>query len=233
MRVTFAAALLVLALMFVASRPLVGQQPPQPAVPVFRSTVNLILVDVVVRDKKGAVVKGLTADDFQLVEDGKAQQIVTFAYEEISKTSQPLERASILAGAAPAAGAPRVAAPSAGTPAAAATRPAPLTSEDVKYSIEYTINPANKASRGPIFNRLSHVETDGPYRLHVHLKEPFSPWTKFLTKHMGVWPKDSREKLGNVRARLNHLFLDVDRECVSPAPVEAKRVHFRCPRPWS
>jgi ABC-type transport system substrate-binding protein len=27
----------------------------------------------------------------------------------------------------------------------------PLTSEDVKYSIEYTINPANKASRGPIF----------------------------------------------------------------------------------
>jgi peptide/nickel transport system substrate-binding protein len=79
----------------------------------------------------------------------------------------------------------------------------PLTSEDVKYSIEYTINPANKASRGPIFNRLSHVETDGPYRLHVHLKEPFSPWTKFLTKHMGVWPKDSREKLGNDHFRLN------------------------------
>jgi peptide/nickel transport system substrate-binding protein len=77
-----------------------------------------------------------------------------------------------------------------------------LTSDDVKYSIEYTINPANKASRGPIFNRLSHVETDGPYRLHVHLKEPFSPWTKFLTKHMGVWPKDSRDKLGNDHFRL-------------------------------
>jgi peptide/nickel transport system substrate-binding protein len=73
----------------------------------------------------------------------------------------------------------------------------PLTSEDVKYSIEYTIDPANKASRGPIFNRLSHVETDGPHRLHVHLKEPFSPWTAFLTKFMGVWPKGSREKYGN------------------------------------
>jgi peptide/nickel transport system substrate-binding protein len=73
----------------------------------------------------------------------------------------------------------------------------PLTSEDVKYSIEYTINPANKASRGPIFNRLSHVETDGPHRLHVHLKEPFAPWTAFLTKFMGVWPNGSREKLGN------------------------------------
>jgi peptide/nickel transport system substrate-binding protein len=71
-----------------------------------------------------------------------------------------------------------------------------LTSDDVKYSIEYTINPANKASRGPIFNRISHVEIDGPHRLHVHLKEPFAPWTAFLTKFMGVWPKDSREKYG-------------------------------------
>jgi len=44
MRVKFAAELLVLTLMFVAARPLVGQQPSQPAAPVFRSTVNLILV---------------------------------------------------------------------------------------------------------------------------------------------------------------------------------------------
>lgn len=73
----------------------------------------------------------------------------------------------------------------------------PLTSDDVKYSIEYTINPANKASRGPIFNRLSHVETDGPHRLHVYLKEPFSPWTYFLTKYMGVWPNGSRAKFGD------------------------------------
>jgi len=79
----------------------------------------------------------------------------------------------------------------------------PLTSEDVKYSIEYTINPDNKASRGPIFSRLSHVETEGPYRLHVVLKEPFSPWLMFLTKHMGVWPKGSREKLGNDHFRLS------------------------------
>ena len=25
----------------------------------------------------------------------------------------------------------------------------------------------------------------GPHRLHVHLKEPFAPWTSFLTKFMG------------------------------------------------
>ena len=46
------------------------------------------------------------------------------------------------------------------------------------------------------------METDGPHRVHVHLKEPFSPWLKFLTKHMGVWPKDSRAKLGNDYFRL-------------------------------
>ena len=73
----------------------------------------------------------------------------------------------------------------------------PMTSEDVKYSIEYTINPANKASRGPIFSRMSHVVTDGPHRVHVHLKEPFAPWMSFLTKFMGVWPNGSREKFGN------------------------------------
>jgi peptide/nickel transport system substrate-binding protein len=73
----------------------------------------------------------------------------------------------------------------------------PLTADDIKYSLEYTIDPANKASRGPIFNRLSHVVTDGPHRVHVHLKEPFAPWTTFLTKFCGTWPAGSREKYGN------------------------------------
>jgi peptide/nickel transport system substrate-binding protein len=72
-----------------------------------------------------------------------------------------------------------------------------MTSEDVKYSIEYTIDPAKKNSRGPIFKLISHVVTEGPYRLHVHMKEPFAPWMSFLTKFMGVWPAGSREKLGN------------------------------------
>ncbi|MEJ0020565.1 MAG: ABC transporter substrate-binding protein [Acetobacteraceae bacterium] len=79
----------------------------------------------------------------------------------------------------------------------------PMTSEDVKYSIEYTINPVNKASRGPIFSRMSHVVTDGPHRVHVHLKEPFAPWMSFLTKFQGVWPKGSREKYGNDYFRMS------------------------------
>ena len=63
------------------SAPLRAQQAPVPSDATFKSNVNLILVDVVVRDRSGAVVSGLTQDDFQILEDNKAQQIVSFAFE--------------------------------------------------------------------------------------------------------------------------------------------------------
>ena len=94
-----------------------GQQQAQTA-PVFRSTVNLVLVDVVVRDKKGAPVSGLKSDDFQVLEDGRPQQVRTFAFEEISATARPIARATALAAAAPAGN------------AVAPAAPVPLTSED-------------------------------------------------------------------------------------------------------
>ena len=94
-----------------------GQQQAQTA-PVFRSTVNLVLVDVVVRDRKGAAVSGLKSNDFQVLEDGRPQQVRTFAFEEISRTARPIARATALAAAAPA------------TNAAAPAAPVPLTSED-------------------------------------------------------------------------------------------------------
>jgi len=133
MRTRVLATLLIVVLS--AGGVLSGQQPQQPAPPqqpLFRSTVNLVLVDVVVRDRKGAIVTGLTRDDFQLVEDGKPQQILTFAFEEIGGTTQPIERASLLAGAAPNAAAPRVTAPAGPAPAViTASAATPLTSEDV------------------------------------------------------------------------------------------------------
>lgn len=104
---------------------LAGQQ--QTTAPVFRSTVNLVLVDVVVRDKKGEVVAGLNRDDFQLLEDGKPQQILTFAFEQIEGNTRPIDRGALLAGSAGAV--PRVAAPAAAT--VTATPATPLTSEDV------------------------------------------------------------------------------------------------------
>jgi len=119
----------VTALAVILGQPLAGQQQNPPA-PTFRSNVNLVLVDVVVRDRRGNVVSGLKADDFQLLEDGKPQQILTFAFEQIQNNAQPIERASLLAGTTTA-GAPRVTAPAAPAPVAPATPSGPLTSEDV------------------------------------------------------------------------------------------------------
>jgi len=112
-------------------------QPRSEAQPVFRSGVNLVLVDVVVRDRTGAFVKDLTADDFELFEDGVRQQILTFAVEEIAQKAAPLETTSTLSAAAIDSGrdaqarpaAPEAAAPATETPAR--PEPKPLTSEEV------------------------------------------------------------------------------------------------------
>ena len=59
-------------------------QQPQPA-PVFRSGTELVLVNVVVRDKSGAVVRGLTRDDFAVTEDDRPQTITSFDFEDLDK----------------------------------------------------------------------------------------------------------------------------------------------------
>ncbi|MCC7155914.1 MAG: VWA domain-containing protein [Bryobacterales bacterium] len=50
-------------------------QPPQP---VFHSEANEILVDVVVRDKKGRTVHGLRAGEITVLEDGATQRVTSF-----------------------------------------------------------------------------------------------------------------------------------------------------------
>jgi VWFA-related protein len=54
----------------------------------FRVEVNYVEVDVVVTDKAGNLVKGLTADDFEVLEDKKPQKIDLFTTVDI-----PIERA--------------------------------------------------------------------------------------------------------------------------------------------
>jgi VWFA-related protein len=99
-----------------------------PTAPVFRSTLNLVLVDVVVRDKSGAVVRGLTPDDFELLEDGVRQKIVTLAYEEIKPGVEPIQNASALANVS-LDNRPAVAV-GGNTPKPAAAEPHPLTSDE-------------------------------------------------------------------------------------------------------
>ena len=52
---------------------------PLPAQQTFRTGVDLVHFAVVVTDKHGAPVTGLTPDDFELIEDGKRQTITYFA----------------------------------------------------------------------------------------------------------------------------------------------------------
>jgi VWFA-related protein len=83
----------------VLAAPLGAQQPQQPQRPAtFRAGTDLVRVDVVVRDKNGAVVRGLKAADFVVQEDGKPQQITSFDFEEISTAALPLAAAPALLG---------------------------------------------------------------------------------------------------------------------------------------
>jgi VWFA-related protein len=94
-----------------------AQTPVQPPT-VFRSGTELVTVNVVVRDKNGAVVRGLTQRDFTIAEDGKPQTITSFDFEELDRAdvpAPPVEPQVILpkkpATAAPIPNAPAPAAP--------------------------------------------------------------------------------------------------------------------------
>jgi VWFA-related protein len=95
------------AALFTALVPAIDAQAPQQPAPsraegprqVFRANTQLVSVDVIVRDNSGAVVRGLTAADFEVLEDGKAQEIRSFSFEEISDHPKGIESAELLAGA--------------------------------------------------------------------------------------------------------------------------------------
>jgi Ca-activated chloride channel family protein len=53
--------------------------PASAQAPVFRSRVDLVNLGVTVTDRKGTLVTDLTADDFEIVEDGKTQTVRYFA----------------------------------------------------------------------------------------------------------------------------------------------------------
>jgi VWFA-related protein len=87
---------LIALVLMLASVALAGQQAPPPAVPAaaqqpdsqmppitFRSEVNYVEVDAVVRDAQGDFVRDLTDADFQVFEDGAPQKITAFSLIDI------------------------------------------------------------------------------------------------------------------------------------------------------
>jgi VWFA-related protein len=95
-RVRIAALFMV----FAGAALLAGQNPPPPAQtpqaappapnqgPTFRVRVDYVEVDIVVTDRQGNLVRDLKKEDFQVLEDGKAQSISAFSLVDI-----PIERA--------------------------------------------------------------------------------------------------------------------------------------------
>jgi VWFA-related protein len=63
-------------------------------------TTELVLVNVVARDKKGNLVKDLKKEDFTLLEDGKKQQISTFDFESVDEVATAGAAEATVSGAA-------------------------------------------------------------------------------------------------------------------------------------
>jgi VWFA-related protein len=71
-------ALVLAAIGMIATAATPQQPPPQRATGTLTGSVNAVLIDVVVRDKRGQPVHDLTQSDFEVIEDGVPQKIGAF-----------------------------------------------------------------------------------------------------------------------------------------------------------
>jgi VWFA-related protein len=79
--------MLTAAAMLLQGAPLRAQESGQPVAAQgrIRVTTELVLVNVVARDKKGNLIKDLKKEDFTLYEDGKKQEISSFDFENVDQ----------------------------------------------------------------------------------------------------------------------------------------------------
>src|ERR1700683_2505372 len=75
------------------------QQPPKEAetgqAAKFSANSNLVIVDVVVRDKSGKTIEVLKPDDFTVLEDGKPQKVSVFEFQKLSNEPEPPPKLSL------------------------------------------------------------------------------------------------------------------------------------------
>ena len=74
---------MTLVVLAAGTRILAAQEPPAERTPSFPSQAFAITVDAVVLDPSGAPVRGLTRDDFTILEDGRPQTIVGFEARDV------------------------------------------------------------------------------------------------------------------------------------------------------
>ena len=84
----------------------------EPQTPRFRVAVDAVRIDAVVTDKDGNVVRDLTADDFEILQDGRNQKVTFAEFVPVSVAPSPTVaapptlKASNVVGAPPLPGAP-------------------------------------------------------------------------------------------------------------------------------
>lgn len=61
------------------------QQEKEPAGPVLKVSTEIVLVNVVARDRHGNLIKDLKKDDFTVLEDGKKQDLASFDFEKVDE----------------------------------------------------------------------------------------------------------------------------------------------------
>src|SRR5450631_3530760 len=85
----------VLAAMPIAAQDQNGSPPDAQTTYTLKVDSDLVLTNIVVRDKKtGEVVRGLTANDFQVQENGKPQKIISFDFQSVDQAA-PLNEATV------------------------------------------------------------------------------------------------------------------------------------------
>lgn len=75
---------------------------------------------------------------------------------------------------------------------------APVTTEDIKYSIETHMRPELKFLMGPLYRRnIKSIDVPNPHQVRINLNYPY-PWifTNFWL-HTGIFPKKYREAVGD------------------------------------
>src|SRR5262245_25552440 len=69
-----------------------AQQPQQPPEQTFTITISsqLVIETVMVKDKDGKTIEGLSKDEFTVTEDGVPQSISVFEFQKLEDTPVPL-----------------------------------------------------------------------------------------------------------------------------------------------
>jgi len=112
------AASALLAIFFVcnlrAQQPAPPQPPPPPQAPAqtsnqetrIRINTEIVLVNVIARDKHGNLIRDLKKEDFTVLEDGQRQQLASFDFENVDELALAAQQGTTVSGtAAPAPGA--------------------------------------------------------------------------------------------------------------------------------